>query len=388
MATYSYLDRIPRDILCQVVSDTMTLSDYLKLRKVSQRTIQQVNGCLRHLVAEEDDEGYLFADLVRDMQVIETISANYPIYIQDVADLLYLAQHPTLHEATFDLSDLGDEIETFLTAITEFFGFYPGFGTTCQDCQGRYAFTFVRTWEPLSFIQVTEGSLTLRDIPYTSTIHHNGDIPYNQAKFLAQYDPFDPFFQEIGHLVPICEVVATLNENITGIKHLPCLTKLTLIIDLSYLNIYYPYKPNTVRSEFPFYDWFVDNIMSLNIKEYYISYPKTQPNGRDFGYFTRAIETTLSNNRIVYAQITNFFPIYLDRLPYIKKVLPNLTSIWLDSWGLQFTHSPQLTSQLGDYEEIVVVRTTTHTLSDEDFLKMFPLDIQDKVTFVDSDWLM
>lgn len=385
MATLPYLETLPIDVLCQVLTDTMTLHEYLVLRKTSQKTTQQANRCLRHLVSD-GQEGQLFPEIVLEMSFIETISPDYPILIQDVADLLFLANHPTLHEATFDLTELGDNLSTFLTAIVEFFGLYPGFGTTCQDCQGRYSFTFIRTFEPLSFIQVAEGSLTVRDIPYGSTIHHRGDVYYNRELFLAQEDPFDPFFREIGHLVPVCEVIATLNENITGIKHLPCLRKLSLVVDLTYRDVYYAYQ-NRTYAYFPFYDWFVDNIMSLNIEEYYISFPKAIGDGRDFGYFIRALIPTLLNYRIVYSKVKTFFPIYLDDLNKIKTVFPNLTSIWLDSWGLEFSHNPQLTTQLGNYDEIVVVRTTKNTRSEQDYLAMFPPELQDRIIFTDSDWL-
>ncbi len=384
MATFSYFDVVPRDVLCQVVSDTMTLDKYLNLRRVSQKTTQQVNQCLRHLDSE-GEEGYLFADLVREMQVIETISPNYPVYIQDVADLLYLAQHPTLHEATFDLSDLGDDIETFLTAITEFFGFYSGFGTACQDCQDRYAFTFVRSFEPLSFIQVTEGTLRIQDIPFAEPeLHSQANVPYNPETFLARDNPFDAFYQEIGHLVPICELIGTLNENLTGIHHLPCLTKISLMADLSY-GLIYNSGPKNGYNYYPFYAWFIDNVMLPNITEYYYSYPKEVINGQHFGSFSNTLLRILNDSPKTYPQVTTFLPIYFDEIPEVQRIFPNLTSIWIALVSLKYARQPQL---LDKYQKIVIVIDWNGLLDQQSYIDMFPAHLRDRITFIDSDWLI
>ena len=373
MAELSFLGNLPYDIQCKILTGPLTLQQYLAARTVSLGIADVVDDCLESLVSE-DEERIILPRLVLEMKRIQTISPDYPIVITKEGQLIALAKHKTLVEASFDLTKLVAYTETILPFVINFFNFYETLGNTCQDCQGRYSFTFFIYIdnERHDIVQVTEGSLVMRDFIKTR--------------------PWKTFYRDLSKKVPVCEYIGDIDYNLVGINNLPCLNKLTLILTEDNIKELKNRKGlifnrGMIRSEI---------IKSSQIKEYYISYPKHSGTTPNFYYrdFFNPLMYLLLTGKDVYPDITTFFPISfsIGDIENLRNIFPNLTSIWVTRSFLDRSRKQgfvmEINRQLMKYQEIVIVNDLIESLDENYYLEIFPKELRDRITFVESDWLM
>lgn len=355
------LGLLPSELQCQILRGPLTLREFKNIREVSHQLEDTLFSCLEELISE-GDEGSLFPDFVLDLERIRVISPEYPIFIENKAQLIDLAKHKTLQEATFNISE---GLDNLIPYIKDFFSVYRTYGNTCQDCQERYNFTFYTQGEDkIHLIQVTEGSLRI----------------YGMAE---RIEAAKELYQFLPTLVPICEFIGETNDSLTTLNTLPCLTKLSL----RYEEFVEVFDPNES------YNWFADSVMGQNIKEYYFSWPKLT--ARDLklqlytpGDFTRYfVSDFLEPNDAIFPWVTTFLPItyFGEDIKTLRKVFPNLTSIWLTRSSLprrEANHKLFL-----GLREIVIVNDLLDPLDKEKILDLFTPEQRKIVIFTESDWL-
>ena len=353
------LPNLPREIQCMIFKGPMTLQDFLSFQQVSQ--IEDILfSCIEELISKGDEET-LSLDTVLSMERIRAISPEYPIIIDDQNKVADLAEHPTLREAVFDLTDLkGGQILPDIATL--FFSKYRTFGNKCQDCQERYNLTFFIQDNDFRLIQVTEGSLKM----------------YNLLDITR--DSLHKLYTILNKKVPICEYTGDLNNHLYDLNIFPCLTRINL-----------RYDPNFVDIDEPENNY--EYILIENTKEYYLSWPKKLSVDVDIdyrrkaAYFIQGLLDYFDDNRYVYPQVTTFFPIvyrtYRD-VDVLKEIFPNLTSIWLIA---EYLPPYEVDADFSDYNEIVIVNQLPTPFDRNYYLQLFKPEDRGKIIFSESDWL-
>lgn len=359
---YSFLNLLPKHVLCEIFTYPMTLHEFLYLRKQSTITRREVEACLEIITG---DQGNLFPDLVMDLKRIRRISPDIPIIISNKADIVTLAQHPTLAEAAFDLTVIKDT-SSIGDFTLSFFSNYSRANPNCEECQVSnkdYNFTFFyydKNGE-IHLIQITQGSLLFEGI-----------------------SSFQPHFAEkISKYVPICRLTTSLNPYLLHLD-LPCLQELRLIL------------METVDLKGENYDDLATYI--TNIRIFYISYSKGIPGifgGPPSNY--QIFVTTLLRRLPKNPNITTFLPIpfNLDDIREAKERLPNLTSIWFTLSGFTNYLNAKTAYYIGNfirevrqYPEIVLFNDMMYPRQREEYLNIFPKNLQERISFIESDWLL
>ena len=366
----SFLENLPLEMQCKILSGPLTLQQYLTTRLISPDVENVVNNCLTSLISE-DDQGFLSPELILSLKRIQVISPEYPIRITQERHLFELAQHPTLVEASFDLTLL-QPYERIFTLVTKFFDKYHTLGNECQDCRGRYSFGFfiIRNGKKQDIIQVTEGHL----------------LTSNLQDYSIEGIPL--FYRQLGINVPVCEYIADLNYSLVGIQGLLCLSRLSLILEVKFI------RESTKEIGKYFERTFVTSVMVPQITEYTISYPKETSYYRDF--FNRVIRL-IELRKLVYPQVTSFLPFPFGSNTYainsIKRAFPNLTTIHLILPSMTGVirigtrvYSKIARDFLMNYQKIVLVNDKNKTPDQKFYLGLFPEELWPRITFTESNW--
>ena len=360
----AYLLTLPLELQCMILGRSISLKEITLIRESSKELENILFSCLEEVVSD-GDEGTFFPALVMDMKRIKVIPPEYPIYITKKHQLLRIAKHPTLQEASFDLSGLFNKFVDIVDLVLSFFSEYQTYGNTCRDCQGRYNFTFFFRRETTYFIiQVTEGSLTF---------HNMGHI-YRISSL----------YKNLVTKVPICEFTGSLDTSLSGVAELPCLTTISLR---------YNHNIAVKLADLPF--WFYTNVMNDKIEKYNISSPKILYHPYAIGFLSTFISRLINHldiKKINYPKVTTFFPVIciLEDIQMTRKVFPNLTSICFDFPSIRrLGQIPNIIIQeIKDLDEIVLFNNLNEPLNKQRYIDLFPPELHDKITFVESDWLL
>ncbi len=357
MENTNYINYLPLETLCNIFTSEISLHELLAIRETSQSLYQQVTFCIQSIVTTDNREGMLLPEIVQELPNLQVVSPNIRILVENNQDIIDLAEHPSLKEAVIDLSKYHRDFSNVVTLILLFFQRYPTLGKTKQDCQGRYNFTFVINPDELIFIQVTEGSLHLHNIG-TNTFIDLGRAPLSN------------FYIGLRQYVPICEFIGDLHNHLGYLSYLPNLEKVSL---RKRRDIYV--DPENL----------IESIMVPTVKEYYLSIPKGQTGE------VHSIITTLKRRNAKYPNVTTFFPIPIYQLDLIWRIFPNLTSIWIQLSSLnEYLHQalhPTFLDLLNKYPEIILVNNLEQPRDQNLYLGLFPPELHDRITFIESDWL-
>lgn len=361
---------LPLELQCEIFRGPMTLGDYLKIRSTSIAVMEGINGCLESL-QDEGDEGRLDPNMVLDMTRIRTISPGYVIIISSQDDLISLANHPTLTKAVFDIEQLNLDERNIFATIISFFSAYERYGNSCQDCQGRYDFIFLLSSEPISFIRIMEGTLQL----------HN---------FRSEISTQE-FYSSLSALVPICNYIDELNNNVYGVRQLPCRNKINLYFDSN--------NPSTSD-----YKDLISEVSLVEFSEYYIAMPKVsiKPDVTDIenDLYNKKIFTFLAefNKNIKLPKTKLFFPIPLtiNSISLLERIFPNLTSIAFTlssiEYGLKnitanqpFRRYQEVMQALDKYQEIIILDDLIDPRPRQEYINFFDMRLQNRIVFTDSE---
>ena len=362
----------PRDVRRLILKPRMTLDEFLVLRSSSKDVKDFIEDYVINLTPKEDqdEKGSLFPELVIDLNKIEIISPEYPIVVSTVEQLLLLANHPTLIEAAFDVTDL---LSNLYDLVFAFFREYPTFGHECDDCQdlilgykaSGYNFTFFKEISGLeySIIQVYEGGILIRNTP-----------PETLEKVKI-------FYRDLSQFIPLCRYTGDLS-GLEGVSFVSCLNEITLtnlIRVLSRSRSDQEYLAGRVS-------YFLNYGLLPNVTRYDAIYPKMTPDDLALGYrpFLPAFAQGVAFNlrQVQGNKITTFFPIPIEIFPRIKNYLPNLTSIAFSLFSLQNEVRVFVAADFADYETIYLVVDLDITMDQEKYIAPFPEKVRDRLVFV------
>lgn len=372
---------LPTDIQCEILKYPLSLKEFLALREKSRAVYTRLNDCVE--ILDGNDRGSLFPDLVHDMKRIKRISFDYPIYISSEEELINLSQHPTLREASFDISAIVDEtdnVETLYRLINVFFENYSRTQkkAICQDCHSSdpaYRFFFFYLSIPSSEvhgIEVSEGSIFLIDPP----VNNRTDLT--------------DFYITLSDIVPICEYRGPLNEAGETIDSLPCLQRVYYKFDSRYID----------EMQFiPLARGMRDRIFSVpHITEYYASYPKIYGFLFAKPHTSGMIEAITSGARLdnqTFLHVTQLWAIPFNRIDWVREVFPNLIDIRISlasihnrngisyaNYGVSFD---EFVTMLDKYGKIIITNDLVHPFTIADYLKLFPDNLRNRITFEESE---
>ncbi len=349
---------LPTDRQCQALRGPVSLHEYLKIRQTSQVLFKRINACLEEL--SNDEEGQIEVETVLGMKRIKKISLDSPIVMTTTENLLKLAQHPTLDEASIDLSIATEgDVNLFIELIKDFFGSYRLLP------EHDFNFIFILDPESLAFIQVTNRSLYLYNLPEVTTI--------------------SSLYAYLGSLIAIEKYTGDLNYNLDGLLQLTNLKEVNFNLR----------QEDTFVTQRKFIEWFIQTNILESAEEFYISYPQVDPHlnlwRNPYLNFNYDLMRTIENERRAYPNVKTFLPInYVDSTT-VQNAFPNVTSIWLSIVLLEI-EEPQggdLDSLFNYYQEVVIVNDTTYSTDEikERILPLFTTDLHDRITITVSNWL-
>ena len=351
----SFLLDLPPELQCKILKGPLTFNEYLNIKSTSIQLGNMVNDCLEELISEGYFQ-YLQPNIVSSMKRIQTITPRCLIVIHDEEELYQLAHHPTLKRATFYLDALMKE-RSIYSLIGGFFNRYPTFGNSCQDCQERYSFTFqVGDVDFGKSITVSEGGLDIT------------------LAISAEETP--EFYRDIAERVPICQYRGFIEGHIRGIGNLPCLSKFLFVVDPGY-----GYPNRYARL-------FLEEVMTPHIiKEYFAAYSENFDVGI-YHRFISQLKRLIVDRKIIFPEVTTFFPINILDTGSIKRYFPNLTSIAITLSSIRKIASWKVNGiirrTLMSYPSIILVNDLSQDLDENYYLKIFPEELHNRITFVDS----
>lgn len=361
------------ELYCQVFSYPMTLQEFLFLRETSVDIKKRVESCLRYLISSDQEAGKLSASMINSMIKIEEIAPEYPIIISNQDELLTIAKHPTLRQATFDIMDLREDP---LLLIVSFFEQFITSNSNFPIESILYDFTFLGLNEDggIIGIQIVEESIRLTNF-----------FSYSEEKLRD-------FYVIISKYIPINAYYGPLDIALKTVSSLPFLGSVYFNIDLSF-TLSIPNRP--VRT-------FVSNLLdNHNITQYYISYPHSdteyeigtdEPINNIIGFTHRIIY--LYVNRI-FNHVKVFLPFSYEDIGSVKDIFPNLESISISLNTVDFFLQQRNISHLyidkkymlNNFQEIILVIDTEIFRGEEYYLNLFPHELRGMIRFIDSDWM-
>lgn len=352
----SHLDRLPKDIRCEILHYPISVSDVESLEQAYPELTNEIRDCVQVLDGDEDIT--LDVDFVLSLSNIRIITPNYPIVINTKQDLQRLSRHKTLQQAAFNLFMLPDTLQLLGSYVNFFFISSKKFSNRCQDCEidnPRYKFTF--------FVEI-------------NTIIHAIEVS-NGGLFLINVDRIN--LDVLSNYVPICEYRGPLNDfMVQQLVALPCLK-----------HIYFKHDP-TIDGVYGYtFLAFAINLLlsNENITEYYISLQLD--NKGILGYIISPVIQDLFKLGKVYPHVKVFFPVRASNLKDISVLFPNLTSITLldDSLAL-YNLSPTEINYLSRFNVIYITKSNyAIDLMVQQRLDQLPEEIRNRFVFIKPDWL-
>jgi hypothetical protein len=375
---------LPLDIQCRILSEPITPEDLSRVLLADEQLRAVAISCVTTLISSKRGE-YLDAKFILGLERITSISDNIPIRIKEPQELLDLAAHPFLREATFDISSLGDDPVTGIRFFLERFPLEPR-GDCPEECPDEWTFKFKFLTKTGHAIEITNNTLDISNYTerYKRGSLHLGYFYLNQL---------------LGSTLPICRYITFFSNDNPHLQLLPCLRELGIKIN----------APRLFSSERFVSDWYQEGI-----SDYYLSYPKMYYNYLDNSYekdysivsdSLATLDGDLDEDETL-EHIQTFFPFNFSRfgpdLEVIHEVLPGLTSLWitlssfeqfradyLSSYRLAGTPKavhPKM-SHLFKYPDIVLLNDLKNPRPEKEYLEIFPEELRDCVTFLSSDWL-
>ena len=390
----SYLLTLPREIRCLIFSYPMTIQDFFSIRETSKTLKDDVEKCVE-VLTDDGKDGSLEAELIISLPKISVLPVSYSINVADDAQLVELAKHPTLTEATFDLTSMITDYDVdYYQAILQFFRLYRLRGSDCHRCSdiadSRYRFTFY--WHNVEYKNIGDDEYGEKIQEYVGEEEHITEVSEGGIYLINPYIMFNAasFFPDLSKNVPICEYRGPLTYTIVDISKLPCLEKVYFKFDYTY------YISLTLLNGLT-----KSLLQNPNITEYYISYESDESNY--YSIFIGNIVAQLTDgfsNTQQHQHIRTFFPIDWINIDWVVEIFPNLQSISINFPSLQFIldeikgKSPGVegtlqqfndnTSYLQNIPEINIVGNTNNN---QEIIDLFPPEFHDRITFVKSNWL-
>lgn len=318
---FYYLLELPEEIQCYVLSGPLTLLEFLSARTTSPIILNRLNQCLQYLASPEE-EGSLSPEIAMELRSIRTITPTIPISITQIKQLITLASHRTLHEASFDLTmALEGDFDLFSSYLLEFLRHCNKIrGNAAWDCQERYNFTLY-TKSGDEFFQVKEGSLLVMGDVLSSAV-----IAYLLAN------------------IPVCKYQSDLLGIHGRMTEFPNLTRITMFFNSA------QYEDHDLEGFYiglSFGRWILQVLLSTTATEFFalnthdlvvreVEDPEESAYSYDdlIGDMFQDLPPVAPGGRQllplpIRPDITTFFPIPLVEgvLQSVQRLLPGLTSI-------------------------------------------------------------
>lgn len=366
----TYLDLLPEEIRCEIYKYPTSFQSINALEAVNPGEVDIIKDCLQ--VLEGEDEADLTPDWVLSLPKIRVISNAYPILIQDGDQLIALAQKESLLEASFDLTNILNQVQEIYDYIMIFEYYAESHldetSSNCKNCAGdnpSYKFTFFYTDDDIHIVEVSEGGIFLIN---------------------PVYEPVIEFYSELPNYIPICEYRGPFEDTSFGIEVLPCLEK-----------VYFKFILGS-RLELNPEDLLSPILGRNNVKEYFLSFKKeeiSKVNDMISIFITKEDSYTQ-----IHPQVTTFLPVPNPTIGLLMlKIFPNLTSITLLPKSFR-VYSPGIIEEVGmtrgvpnflEFTKRLNNFATIYCVDDgnskQELLNVFPKNIQDKVIFQEPDWL-
>ena len=337
----------PDDIWCEILkSQPITLDDLLAIRGTSLTMYDIAMKCVKHLSGPVDDP--ISGSFVNSLETVEIIEDMYPIYVEDLQVFYLLAHHPTLYQASFDLSTVTTR-DTFYGTVADFIEekFNISTNNLCQ-CQTPVTFDYF----------FTDGIISL------SITNHTIVVGYTDAQVINRLGK-SRFLSAISQRLPICNYIGPINDTIvTSLRNYPCLITLDI-------------TPN----ETTFYDITIPllpHLQELSVFLQDVSWEDSADYYSKIGFFFYQLQNGPQSNA-QFPSITKLPPLPALQIPLVRRYFPNLKTIELIIYSLSDAiYQPESLRDLVHYDQIIIRHLGYQEMTDQQAINILPIGVGDR----------